>query len=394
MTRMTTLVVVAGLLLVSVQAPAQALTRSVDCSSETVASVMSDAQPGDTIMITGTCAENVVVDRDGITLDGSGSAVIDASTATAAAITVIGHRNVTIKGLTVQDGLHGIRLAGGASAVLEGTIVATENTRHGVLVEQNSHVSVRGTLEANSNDGHGVGVSLGSSIGVQANGDTWSTVEANDNGLDGINVQNGSSARFGGGANIEATGNEVTGLSALTGSSVVFDTSAGGGYTGTFNDNDADGIQAWIDSSLTATSWDEGVAGNITAANNGRWGILVGDGGSTAYFGSLNPGTTSSLTLSGNSLDGALVGHNCSFTLNMSSTISGNGEYGIGAWTGAVVDLRSVTFTNNTDGSIGAGGSQLVDSGGNSVVSVHCFGSVGSHGDLACPDPAPGQTEQ
>ena len=366
-------------------------THTVDCPSETIAGVMSEAQPGDTILITGTCSENVVVDKDGITLDGGGSAVIDGSTAAAAAIAVIGHQNVTIRGLTVQNGLHGVRLAGGAAAVLEGTVVATGNARHGVLVEQNSHASVRGMLEANSN------------------------------GTDGINVNNGASAQFGEGAVIEATGNGVTGLSVVNGSSAVFGApTTREGFTGTFNDNGSDGIQVWTHASLT--TWDAGVVGNITATNNGRWGILV-DGGSAAFFGTPTSETPSKLILSGNSFDGAGVGSNSSFTLRMPAEISlntgdgieawasssvdigtvtgthtmitGNGGHGIAAWSGATVFLHNATVTDNTGADIGAGGSHLGDGGGNHIGTVHCFGAVGSYGDLSCPEPEqPDQSAQ
>ena len=83
-------------------------THSVDCESgETIAAAMSEAQSGDTIEITGTCNEAVVVNKDGITLDGGGSAVLDGSGINHWAIDVSGHQRVTIKGLTVQNGLSG-----------------------------------------------------------------------------------------------------------------------------------------------------------------------------------------------------------------------------------------------------------------------------------------------
>ena len=369
-------------------------THTVDCPSETIAGVMSEAQPGDTIMITGTCSENVVVDKDGITLDGGGSAVIDGSTADAAAIAVIGHQNVTIRGLTVQNGLHGVRLAGGAAAVLEGTVVATGNARHGVLVEQNSHASVRGMLEANSN------------------------------GADGILLNNGASAQFDEGAVIEATGNGVTWFNvnkrqfsrvwpprrlarALQGPSTTT------GLTG-----------FWFGSTLPfpLPRGTLGIVGNITATNNGGWGILV-DAVSAAFFGTPTSETPSRLILSGNSFDGAGVGSNSSFILRMPAEIrgntgdgieawasssvdigtvtgthtmiTGNGGHGIAAWSGATVFLHNATVTDNTGADVGAGGSHLGDGGGNHIGTVHCFGAVWSYGDLSCPEPEqPDQSAQ
>ena len=52
------------------------VTHLVSCPSESIADTMAQARPGDTIRVTGECAENVVVDKDGITLDGGDTAVI------------------------------------------------------------------------------------------------------------------------------------------------------------------------------------------------------------------------------------------------------------------------------------------------------------------------------
>ena len=80
-------------------------THTVDCDAgDTIKAAMDQAQPGDTIMIAaGTCNENVVVNKDGITLAGAGqdSTVIDGMDFDAPAISVNGHQNVIIKGLRV-----------------------------------------------------------------------------------------------------------------------------------------------------------------------------------------------------------------------------------------------------------------------------------------------------
>ena len=80
-------------------------TLTVDCNAgQTIQSKMDEAQPGGTIMITGTCNEAVVVNKDGITLDGGGSAVIDGAGIDRWAVDVTGRQKVTIEGLTVQNG--------------------------------------------------------------------------------------------------------------------------------------------------------------------------------------------------------------------------------------------------------------------------------------------------
>ena len=73
-------------------------THAVDCSSGTIADALSEAQPGDTIMITGTCDEAVAVNKDDITLDGGGSAVIDGAGIDRWAVDVTGRQKVTLRG--------------------------------------------------------------------------------------------------------------------------------------------------------------------------------------------------------------------------------------------------------------------------------------------------------
>ena len=80
-------------------------TLTVDCNAgETLQSKVDEAGPGDTIMITGTCNEAVVVNKDDITLDGGGSAVIDGAGLDLWAVDVTGRQKVTIEGLTVLNG--------------------------------------------------------------------------------------------------------------------------------------------------------------------------------------------------------------------------------------------------------------------------------------------------
>ena len=227
------------------------------------------------------------------------TAVIDGMDHDASVILVRGRQNVTIKGLTVQNGLIGVHVGLGASAwiedvtakdsrqkaghssgfgilianaseaVLTGTIVATGNAVDGILAWQGGRASVVGnmvfegsrvppaSLQANDNGGNGIQVGLGSSLQVQALEGTYSTVQANDNGWLAASIcRTCSSAQFGGGASIEATGNGVAGLSVVNGSSAEF-TGWGDaqGFTGTFNDNGQFGIIVYNNASLSAWDW-------------------------------------------------------------------------------------------------------------------------------------------
>ena len=64
--------------IMAVASPAMAETLTVDCTrGETLSKAVERAKPGDTIQVTGTCKETVVITTDRLTLDGQGSAILD-----------------------------------------------------------------------------------------------------------------------------------------------------------------------------------------------------------------------------------------------------------------------------------------------------------------------------
>lgn len=108
---------------VSLAAP----TFRVDCSSgQTLGQALAVAKPGSTIELSGVCNERVTIAQDGITLDGGGSAVVDGGGIPPfdidlnATVTVDGARNVTLRGLKVQNGpAEGVLGMRSASFVIE-----------------------------------------------------------------------------------------------------------------------------------------------------------------------------------------------------------------------------------------------------------------------------------
>ena len=491
-------------------------THPVDCDSgDTIKAAMDQAQPGDTIEISGTCNENVVVDKDGITLTGEGqdSTIIDGSNGDAAGVIIKGHQNVTVRGLTVQNGLNGIKIVEGAaawledvtvrgspgkeghdsshgilvsasaSAVLTGAIVANNNAGNGIFVLNSSSVFVGGnvviegvllpqaSLKANGNGEFGIQVETSGSLNVfsgdsvpttiQANNNSngigvWNgasaqfgggaSIEANDNGGFGMEVglnsslyalswdsvpttivanrnatygillSQGGSVQFGGGADVEATGNGESGLYIANGSSAAFYAYTGPdrGFAGAFNNNGRYGIAVFNNASLSA--YDNGVASSITATNNVTdgtgWGLLV-ESGSSAFFGSPSSETSSKLVLANNG-HGAGVYNQGSVMLRMPSEIkdnaldgieawgnsfieidyaganamiTGNGRNGISAWNGVGIYFENATITGNTGASVSAGqGSRLDWYGGQVNAPINCDDSVFAFGDASCPD--------
>ena len=167
----------------------------VNCDAgETIAGALSQAQEADTVMISGVCHERVMLNRDGITLDGGGSAVIDGGNGGSVVILVKGRQNITIKGLTVQNGLIGLHVDGGAAVELESVtaqdnLLATnggnDNGGSGVVVSRGSTVVLRGGRISGNQGRAGLLITSGSTVVA-----TGLTVE--NNALQGIGVYRNS----------------------------------------------------------------------------------------------------------------------------------------------------------------------------------------------------------
>ena len=468
---MTTLVMVASLLLVSGQALAQPQlptfqsgdvlradqlnriveqvkknasasggsggTHTVACPSETIADAMAQAQPGDTIMITGTCNEAVVVDKDDITLDGGGSAVIDGAGIDRWAVDVTGRQKVTLKGLTVQNGHangiaitessgvwmqdvtvrntrrakydsdgQGIFVGHASSVVLTGTIVADSNAGNGIMVWQSGNALAvgnftprgssfpRASVQANGNGEHGIFVAGSSSFVAFSNFDDNTTVHAKTNTYSGISVQQSSSMIVAGGTDLEATNNKGSGLEVGGASSAQFWGRAAESRTasGLFDSNGGAGISVWGSSSFNV--WDDGVAVNVTSTNNAWRGLDVW-GGSDVGFNSPAAEPPSRLVFSNNGAEGIEAGGNATLYSKLPSEIKNNAYEGVGIWAGGHVGLEAATITDNTGHGIAAvtntalwlttsrienNGADGIETGNNSTVHIYDTTITGNTG--------------
>lgn len=200
--------------------------RSVDCDAgDSLGAALAVDVLELTVDFTGTCSENVTIDRDHTTLTSDGSGVIEGS------LTVRGASNVQLADFTVSNG-RGVRIMNGAAVEASG-IVSTDNPAGlGVRVEGSSHATLTDVTATNNlfaniaaiNNGHilllGTATASGaSSVGlfVAGSGELDSraaAVEADGNGFAGVAVQSGGSARFN---TVSAAGNGVVGLSLLGG---------------------------------------------------------------------------------------------------------------------------------------------------------------------------------
>ena len=266
----------------------------VDCSTDSLQSAVNLAAPGSTILVSGTCNENILVrnEKQRITIDGAG-----AGAGTQATINGAGGSptvNVRGKGILIQNfiitgGSHGVQINRGSNAVLSNN--AIHNTGgDGVQVDQLSFAVLTGnTIENNVRDG--VSVEENSTARIGFNLDSESSASANtiqNNAGRGVTVDNGSSARIVGNT---LSGNGQEGV-------VVERDSSADVANNAIDGNQSDGIKV-EKNSLVMLGEDSGTTiydlSNSTSVNNtgfgiscddgsaagGRLGTLTGNGGAT-----------------------------------------------------------------------------------------------------------------
>ena len=98
--------------------------HTLTCGPEqTIGRAIKRLKPGDTLVVSGTCDENVDIGQEvaRITLDGQGTASINAAP-TAFGVTVRG-RGITIRGFTITGGAQGIAVLDGGAAVIDGNTI-------------------------------------------------------------------------------------------------------------------------------------------------------------------------------------------------------------------------------------------------------------------------------
>src|SRR5262245_41073800 len=98
---------------------AHAERGTLDCSHRSLAAAVHDAaEDGNlTIRFTGVCAGPIVIQTDGLALEGVGTAVIDGG-GSADAVTVSGATRVSLADFAVRNGVNGIVGVNGAHVTL------------------------------------------------------------------------------------------------------------------------------------------------------------------------------------------------------------------------------------------------------------------------------------
>ncbi|MFW6184594.1 MAG: right-handed parallel beta-helix repeat-containing protein, partial [Chloroflexota bacterium] len=317
--------------------------RQVNCNrNQTLSQVLSTARPGDTIHVSGTCNETIVITTDGLTLIGEDGATIDAGGADEDVVTIDGARDVSLSGFTIQNGNEGILAINDATFDLDevtvqdndshaielvratanitnitsqrngrvGLIVARNSVANvtdatlvqnlsGLVVFSNSTVRLFGSNLMNDNATQGVSVGLGGvifSIG--------SEMQANDNGAEGVFVLQTGKIQLIGGV-LQANRNQTDGLNLEQHASVILGIEEFGvpGVVST-NDNARHGVALVAGSDLAASA-----IMPLTSVGNGQAGLQLDDG--------------SSATVSGATIE-ANGGADVALTFGARATLNGN----------------------------------------------------------------------
>jgi len=227
------------------------VTRTVTCPGQSLQTAVNAAQEGDIINVTGTCNENVTIERDkhSLTLDGGGVATLNGPDSAKNTLLVRG-KGMLIQNFTITGGSTGVQIWRSSAATIN-----------------NNNIHNTG--------GWGIGV-VGSSYSVIKNNNI------HDNPSDGILVSETSSAHIGFDNTSETSASPNT-IQSNGGRGIRLLNSAFAWIVGnTITNNTSDGIGVFRLSQANT-------AGNIINANGGSGINLYGNSG--VELGEDNPPT-------------------------------------------------------------------------------------------------------
>jgi hypothetical protein len=160
---------------------------------------LDELNAGDTLIVSGTCNESVVLGEGArnLTIDGQGTATINGSGNPNAPAVQIRGRGITLKGFTITGGRHAVQVQRSGSAFIDTNTIRNAAV-HGVIVNDNAFVRVvDNTIEQNG--AHGICVCEHSSAEIGFRGDFSATASPNvvrNNGGFGILIDSGSYAEM------------------------------------------------------------------------------------------------------------------------------------------------------------------------------------------------------
>ena len=258
--------------------------------------------PGASILVSGTCLENVTIPigKDGLTLDGAGTAAITA-TDPARPVVLIRAQDITLRGFTITGGFGGVVITQGGRGLIDGNIIR-DSTSYGVGASQlSAAVIVNNTIQNHQQAGIGVAETSYAFIGfVQASDTVASPNIISGNRTQGIVVFRGSYARIVGNelSNNGANGVNVRESSSAQISDNLVNANGGNGIlvaqgSGVLLGADS-GTTIYARPNRTTTNNAQfGIRCQVAAHADGRLGTLIGTAGAENFtegcVSSLNP---------------------------------------------------------------------------------------------------------
>ncbi len=270
----------------------RAATLSVDCSSASLQAAIDKAKPGDTLLVSGTCKENVAVleETARVVLDGQGKATINGPDASKPTVVMRG-RGITLKGFTVSGGRDAINVTQGGQAVIDGNTLQGA-ARNGIEVNRVSDaVLVNNTIQNNPSDGILISSNAAARIGFVTTLDKNASPNViQNNGGNGITMFRSSSARLVGNT---IRNNKRNGVSVTRGSQAALSSNA-------LDGNGMNGIDVSRNSSVqlgsgrgtgileapnttSASNTGVGIKCTVQSSADGRLGTINGKGGAKDF---------------------------------------------------------------------------------------------------------------
>ena len=254
---------------------ANAATLNVDCDAgNTIASVYSTIKPGDMVLVSGLCKEQVNIPPEvtRVIFDGQKKTTIQHPGGQQASPHAFYNRGkeITIKNFTVTGGQDGIHLSGPASAVIDGNLV-TKNSGRGIHIDKGSIARILNTT-----------VEQSGGIGIDVTGASYAYIGVfiprvpalapntiRNNGGPGINIERTSGAWIVGNT---VSGNKQSGIT-------VHRNAQADVIANTINGNGGDAISVTYNSGINFDSEPRKDGPNKTTENNAGTGIRCAIGG-------------------------------------------------------------------------------------------------------------------
>lgn len=282
--------------LVSFAPMAEAGTINVACPVDSLQAAIEIARPGDYVMVTGTCNENLLVrnDTQRIAIQANGTATLNGPSSTEPTLNVRG-KSVVIQGFTITGGSRGVHVNRNSNAVITDNLIQSTGG-DGVIVDELAFAVIKNNI-IQSNPGNGILVSENAvaRIGFQYPEDTTASPNSiSNNGGRGVMVLRSSSARIIGNA---ISNNTSDGIFVTRNAQADIASNTINGNGGSAVNISENGSVVMGESNPTNFFQQP----NTTTVNNSGFGIRCDQGGAVrAVLGSTNPvnGTAGQLNLS------------------------------------------------------------------------------------------------